>query len=699
MEKLNRFLNSKFNTDDGSDYRDGFDEPVSSAKAARGNFFTLLYFPALILWLELVLRLSCGEGLSFVSFLYRFMFTVPIASVLTLLCTIGGARLNRVLCAAFTAALSIWFSVQILYFNVFRTFLTVSSIGGTNQAMNSFDMILDAMRSRVLFLILTFLPLVLYIAFGKRLFPFRRIRMSGRLIVLGTAVLFAVAAPLIIDAATGGSQSNLSSHSLYRGELQQKPAQERFGMLTMQRIDISRLFFGTKVDLKNVSEDDYTADATADKEAVKPKPHETSAKLPTNGGDTGDITSYVEGVKPTYTNEYTDFFKGYNVIFLSAESFSHYCIDKEITPNLYKMYNEGFQFDNYYTPGWGVSTTDGEYANLVGLIPKAGVWSFSDSAKSHVYFPFSLAQQAHNYGYSEVRAYHNHDYTYYDRDKYLTNLGYDYKGVGNGLKLDEIVWPNSDLEMVEHTVDDYINADSFSVYYMTVSGHGSWSDWNMMALRHKDEIEHSKFKNYSTDCKVYLAANIELDRAVGKLMKSLKKAGKLNNTVICLTADHYPYALDDVDGVSELAGHKVDDTFEKYRNAWLMWSGSMKKSVKVKTYCSSLDVLPTLSNMLGYEYDSRMLMGTDVFSGKDPLVIFLDRSFITQNGKFNAGTGSYTPFKKNGKDNLEKLQGIVSNRFTVSRMILENDYYRKVFGSKGFKPKNAKTLLKSGKNG
>ena len=118
-------------------------------------------------------------------------------------------------------------------------------------------------------------------------------------------------------------------------------------------------------------------------------------------------------------------FKGYNIIFITAESFSQYAIDKDLTPTLWKMYNDGFQFENYYSPAWGVSTTDGEYANLTGLIPKSGVWSFSKSAENNVSFPFTLGEQSRKLGYKTVNAYHNHTYDYYDRDKYLTNIGYD----------------------------------------------------------------------------------------------------------------------------------------------------------------------------------------------------------------------------------------------------------------------------------
>ena len=107
----------------------------------------------------------------------------------------------------------------------------------------------------------------------------------------------------------------------------------------------------------------------------------------------------------------------------------------------------------------------------------------------------------------------------------------------------------------------------------------------------------------------------------------------------------------------------------------------VKKPVKVDTYCSSLDILPTLSNMLGLEYDSRMLAGTDVFGNKELFVVFADRSWISQNGKYNASTGEYTAFKgAKGKDDIDELNNRCNNLFTVSRMILDNNVYAEAFG-------------------
>ena len=62
---------------------------------------------------------------------------------------------------------------------------------------------------------------------------------------------------------------------------------------------------------------------------------------------------YFSSVKPTKKNEYTGKFKGKNLILITAEGFSPYAVRKDITPTLYKMQEEGFKFNNFYTPTWG----------------------------------------------------------------------------------------------------------------------------------------------------------------------------------------------------------------------------------------------------------------------------------------------------------------------------------------------------------
>lgn len=646
------------------------------------NILTVLYFPVAVLWMELFLKLA--SGLSILSgMFYTVMFSIPLALLLALLCTISkSGRLNRGIALGISAIFSIWYSAQIVYYNVFGTFMVVSSIakGGTKQAFNSLDMIMTAIRSKLVFIIMMFLPLIFLILLGKRLSLFRHTKRKLKIfMMIAFAVLQCIAVACINFSAN--SKDAKSDYNLYYGELQQTKVCERFGLFTMQKMDIYHLMFGYKSTVNIVSEEKPTEATkdTADKKISQQIIDTDFEQLAAEqyNDELKTVYEYFNSVAPSKTNEYTGMFKDYNIIFLSAESFSQYCIDKELTPTLYKMYSEGFQFENFYSPTWGVSTTDGEYANLLGLIPKSGVWSFSQSAENNISFPFSLGEICRTNNYEKVNAYHNHSYDYYDRDKYLTNIGYDYKAIGKGLDLGEDVWPNSDLKMMEKTVDEYIDSDSFSVYYMTVSGHGGYS-YNTISERNMELVESL---DYSDEVKGYLAANIELDRAMEYLIDRLEQAGKLDNTLICLTDDHYPYSLDEFNGLDELAGHTVDTTFERYKNAWLLWSGSMKEPVKVDTYCSSLDILPTLLNMLGFEYDSRTIIGTDVFGGKDPLVVFDDRSWISQNGRYNAGTGEYEEFENaKGEDDIGTLNNKCSNMFTISRMILDNNAYTGIYG-------------------
>ena len=51
---------------------------------------------------------------------------------------------------------------------------------------------------------------------------------------------------------------------------------------------------------------------------------------------------------------------------------------------------------------------------------------------------------------------------------------------------------------------------------------------------------------------------------------------------------------------------------------------------KIDLPTSSFDVLPTLLNVFGIEYDSRVLCGKDAFAPGKRLVLFSDGSFITE---------------------------------------------------------------------
>ncbi|MCR4586002.1 MAG: sulfatase-like hydrolase/transferase [Lachnospiraceae bacterium] len=407
---------------------------------------------------------------------------------------------------------------------------------------------------------------------------------------------------------------------------------------------------------------------------------------------------YFGSLEPTQQNEYTGIFKDKNLILLTAEAFSPYAVDKDFTPTLYKMANESFVFTDYYQPGWGLSTTGGEFSNMTGLIPLwlDGSHSFLRSVGDAM--PYAAGNLFGSAGYV-CRAYHNSAFDYYDRDKTHPNLGYDYKGIGNGLKMELGGWPYSDLGMLEATTDEIIEEHlrtgvPFHTYYMTVSGHCNYS-WgaNAMSAKHKAEAQ-AAFPDESPTVQAYKACNKELDLALEYLLKRLDEEGILEDTVICMGADHYPYAMSkgEPDYYCEMSG--IDDTaadISRYRNTLILYCAAIKEPVVVDTPCSSVDIMPTLANLFGIDYDSRLYSGRDIFamnyeagvaSGTMPLVILPvsgGYSFVSPAGQYDAHSRSFTPNEGVEVEDgyVDKAKAIVSDRLKYARLIISKDYYRR----------------------
>ncbi len=398
------------------------------------------------------------------------------------------------------------------------------------------------------------------------------------------------------------------------------------------------------------------------------------------------LAEYIAGLEPAQRNEYTGMFQDYNLIFLTAEGFSTYAIREDLTPTLYKMVNSSFVFNNYYVPLWQTSTSDGEYVNCTGLIPDG---QFSMRKSASIDMAYTLPKFFAKEGVYSW-AYHNNTLTYYDRNLSHPNLGYDFKAIKLGELSEEEgaghlftvetpnAWPGSDYEMMVSTIPEYINEDRFHVYYMTVSGHMNYSfSGNRMSAWNKDAVADL---DMSENAKAYLACNIELDKAMAYLLDQLEQAGKLENTVICLSADHYPYGMTE-EQYEELAGKDLSQGMDMYRNSLILWNGGMEEPVYVDKVCCSVDLLPTLLNLLGFDYDSRMYAGRDIFAEEEGLVIFNDQSFVSDTLEYSRKK-KITIWKSDTQLSEEEQEAYISmmrkevkNRYQFSAYILRNDYY------------------------
>ena len=420
------------------------------------------------------------------------------------------------------------------------------------------------------------------------------------------------------------------------------------------------------------------------------------AKVENTGDPAVDqLTAYIKTLTPADENAYTGIFKGKNLILICAESYCDAFISEELTPTLWRLSRNGFYFPEYYQPEWGGSTTTGEASFLLGLAPQDGDRTMLEGIGNNLYF--TMGNQLQRLGYSSI-AFHGGEDTFYHRDETHENLGYN-QFVANRSGMKEIcgnIYPRDTLAFSK-TMDLYTDHQPFSVYYMTISGHAPYKGDYAYTADYYDRVNAAVGDTYAEKTKYYICYQMELEEALKIMVQKLEEKGIADDTVIALVGDHYPYGLgrgeawgNDRDYINDLI--KGDDTipYEQDRNGLIIWSGCLEKEYadlpkEVKTPVFSLDILPTLSNLFGLSYDSRLLVGRDVFSDAEPLVFWNNLSWVTEYGRYDARHGVFTPGENFPETEEEaayraRIDETVRNRISMSRAIMEKDYYGLLFG-------------------
>ena len=619
-----------------------------------------------LLYLEILFQIHIFHELSF-DLIYPFLFGCSWIMFLLLIIHLLGGKCGKILSAFFLLLMILIFLIQMIYYDKFKVFTSIFSVfHGTGQVLGFGSEITDSILKNLSLIVLCLLPLFVYSIVLVKC-ELKRIHFKEGCIRALSALGFYLAGFLCLLIPHAGMETTLD---IYLDNRPSVMVMKRFGVMTSFRLQIRDMIirFDGGIDKKTVKA--YNSH-TYDEDELNQMAIDFSSLI-ANETDPAikDMHQYFANQPATEKNEYTGMFKDYNLIMITAEAFSDYAIDEKLTPTLYKMKTEGFDFKNFYNPLFEVSTSDGEYVNVMGLYPKPGVWSFSRSYGHEL--PFVLARQYQKMGI-ETFAYHNHYYDYYDRDQTHTYIWKNYKGLGNGLDVKD-TWPESDLEMIQKTSDEYMQLDRFHTYFMSVSGHMNYT-WigNTMSSKNYDAVADLNMSELS---KGYLAAQIELDKAMEQLLKDLERYDHLDDTLIVIAADHYPYGLEK-ENIEELSGRKIEDDFDLYKSALIIYAPSMEKTIGVDTICSSIDILPTVSNLLGLEYDSRLLMGTDVFSNQMPLVVLADGSFMNGEVKYDAQKGSAVFLDKRiSEKRLKSLYEKAAKKLEMSALILDKDYYR-----------------------
>lgn len=619
-----------------------------------------------LLYFDLIFNLFAYDSYLRESFINIVLYGLINSAFVFIMTSIWSDKVNKIITYVIYTFMALWYSLYYIFYRVLLTPFSIALFRQTDQVLDFAENVIISILQNSHVILLFFIPLILFIVFRKRIF---KKRLVVKEIFVSLCILFVSIGLYGLNIFVQEKDTG-SIYNLYFETNNVSLNIERLGVMAATLLDVHRSIFGFDEKIKEVK----LEEENNDEELFEYDYNNLDLNLDGESGNIKTINNYIKSESGTKKNQYTGMFEGMNLIFVVAESFSEIAVSEKLTPTLYKLIHEGFYFKNYYTSN-NLSTIGGEFQALTGLYADNSLLSSWRGGRA--YYPYGIGTMFENVGY-KTYAYHNNSAYFQDRNVYLKSQGLNnFKGCYNGMEklINCNLWPQSDVDMINSTYTDYMNSEEpFLAYYITVSGHFYYKfSENAMARKNKQYVDGL---NYNENVKAYLATQIELDRAMELLLTKLEETGKLDNTVIVLTADHFPYNLN-INDINALSSYERDVMIEANSNNLIIYNSKMK-SVTVDKVGMSIDVLPTVLNLFGMEYDSRIIMGKDILSTSTGVAIFKDKSWVTNKGTYYASKGQFVGDSDVTDEYIENINNIVNNRTAISRMIVANDYYRKI---------------------
>ncbi len=380
--------------------------------------------------------------------------------------------------------------------------------------------------------------------------------------------------------------------------------------------------------------------------------------LPSDDEKIEDLLSSLE--KTPSVHEHVGEFEGKNLVFILAESYDEMALDPILTPHLYRLKNEGYHFSQHYTPVFQRTTSDTEFIFNTGWIP-----SIEDGPTVSIFrdntYPESLANRFKEQGYL-TQAFHGNYKEFYGRHIVYENYGYDAFYGRDELGLDPIEG-RFDGAFFEQAKDLILPENTpFMSFLITFSGHSPYNEHHDVGQANYDQV-NSLYPDMPEELKYYYAVQVELDKMIGNLFTSLEDKGLLDQTVILLSGDHYPYTM--TQSIYEEFTEKRLD-YEKYQGNLYLWSSSIVPQIITKQ-TTSFDILPTLSVLFNLR-ESEIELGHDMFS---PLVtpVYTKHYAYIMNGE-------YILLSESDPAILFEKQRI-ANHYLLAKLLLRTNYLGK----------------------
>ena len=382
-------------------------------------------------------------------------------------------------------------------------------------------------------------------------------------------------------------------------------------------------------------------------------------------------------------NEYTDIFKGKNVIAIHGESMMTNLIGlsfngEEVTPTLNKLSKEGMYFSNFYSQVSVGTSSDSELTYNTSLMPtKSGTAFVSYSDRYYIGIPTLLKEKGY-YTFSM----HANNADFWNRRAMHKKLGYDRfysKTDYEVLKENVIGLGLSDKEFFKQSLEkiEEINNEQSSWYGLLImlSNHTPFSEVEKYGefpvdiketITLEDGTEEEVIYPYMEETKLgnYFKSVHYADAALGEFIEGLEERGLLDNTVFILYGDHDARLprkdynrLYNYDKETDDILDKDDPNYKEYDSyqyelgrkvPFIIWTKDMKGTklnFENKNVMGMYDVVPTLGNMLGFY--NKYALGNDIYNIKDKnIVVFPNGNWVTNKMYYNSQKEAYLPLSE-----------------------------------------------------
>lgn len=420
-----------------------------------------------------------------------------------------------------------------------------------------------------------------------------------------------------------------------------------------------------------------------------------------------EVREYYKNNNKLTKNEFTDIFKGKNLIVIHAESLQTMTINKEfnnkeVTPVLNKLTSEGIYFDNFYSQVGVGTSSDAEFVFSTSLLPSSNGTVFVNYYDRKF---ISIQKLLKEKGYY-VASMHANDGDFWNRKVMHKNLGYDkfydkeYYNIDEtiGLGLSDKSFFRQSVNLIKQIKEE--QNKPFYVNLITLSNHTPFSDLDKMPKFDTSiyfDINYQTIRrNYinNTTLGNYFRSVHYADEAIGEFIESLDKNHLLDNTVLVIYGDHdaridenYYNLYYNYDAYEDRILNKNDKNYQEFNEytyelnrkvPFIIWTKDKQYKIKSSTPMAMIDVLPTLGNMFGFY--NKYQLGNDIFNKKDNTVIFLDGSYLTDKIYYNSQKNEIYSINTEviNENYISKKTSYADNLIEISNKIIEYDLIKEL---------------------